>query len=138
MSIIEGVRNYILSCPYLNKGRVNIDWLGATPTEYSIESTPTQPIVKRYADGGTIRQFNFVFSSVEFYGPDVLSNIENSGFYQKFSAWIEEQNKKRNLPYIGVGLIPHSIEVTTTGYLYESSSDQGRYQIQLKLLYYKD
>lgn len=138
MRLIESIRNYIISCPYLSDSRVNIDWQGAEPTEYSIDGTPVDPIVKRYVDGGTERQFNFVFSSVERYGQDVLNNIRNSGFYEDFAAWVEEQNRNGNLPILGDGLIPKKVEVLTTGCLFDNSPDKGWYQIQCRLLYYKD
>lgn len=138
MRIIESVRNYLLTCPLLNDGRVNIDWLGAEPAEYSIDGSPVNPIVKRYADGGTIRQFNFVFSSVEAYGQDVLNNIENSGFYEDFAEWLEKQNKAKILPEMDNGRKAIGIEALNTGYLFENTVDRARYQIQCRLLYYMD
>lgn len=138
MRIIESVRNYLLTCPLLNDGRVNIDWLGAEPAEYSIDGSPVNPIVKRYADGGTIRQFNFVFSSVEAYGQDVLNNIENSGFYEDFAEWLEKQNKTKILPEMDNGRKAIGIEALNTGYLFENTVDRARHQIQCRLLYYMD
>ena len=138
MRIIESVRNYLLTCPLLNDSRVNIDWLGAEPAEYSIDGSPVNPIVKRYADGGTIRQFNFVFSSVEAYGQDVLNNIENSGFYEDFAEWLEKQNKTKILPEMDNRRKAIGIEALNTGYLFENTVDRARYQIQCRLLYYMD
>lgn len=138
MRIIESVRNYLLTCPLLNDSRVNIDWLGAEPAEYSIDGSPVNPIVKRYTDGGTIRQFNFVFSSVEAYGQDVLNNIENSGFYEDFAEWLEKQNKTKILPKMDNGHKAIGIEALNTGYLFENTVDRARYQIQCRLLYYMD
>ena len=138
MRIIESIRNYLLTCPLLNDSRVNIDWLGAETAEYSIDGSPVNPIVKRYADGGTVRQFNFVFSSVEAYGQDVLNNIENSGFYEDFAEWLEKQNKAQSLPKMDNGRKAISIEALNTGYLFENTADRARYQIQCRLLYYMD
>lgn len=138
MRIIESVRNYLLTCPLLNDSRVNIDWLGAEPAEYSIDGSPVNPIVKRYTDGGTVRQFNFVFSSVEAYGQDTLNNIENSGFYEDFAEWLEKQNKTKILPKMDNGRKAIGIEALNTGYLFENTVDRARYQIQCRLLYYMD
>ena len=87
--IIDSIRNYIRGCPLINKGKVNVDYLGVDIGEYSIEPTPADPIIKRYADGGTLRQYLFVFSSKESYGPDIRVQIDNSGFYEKFGQWLE-------------------------------------------------
>ena len=52
MSIIESIRNYLLTCPYLKElSDVNVDFLPDDPTTYSIEQTPTEPIIKTYLDG---------------------------------------------------------------------------------------
>lgn len=46
----------------LNGGKINIDFLGAKP-EYSIDPLPADPVLKRYVDGGQVRQFQFAFTS---------------------------------------------------------------------------
>lgn len=138
MSIMESIRDYILDCPFMNDGRVNIDWLGASPTEYSIDGTAVNPVVKRYVDGGALKQFNFTFASVEEYGQDVQNNIRNSGFYEDFAAWLESQSKKGILPLLSGGKKAFKIEAVSTGYLIENTPDKGRYVIQCRLLYYTD
>ena len=81
--IIEAVRTFIKTCPYLQEFdgaiRVNVDYLSDEPTSYSIEEVPIEPILKRYVDGSTRRQYAFIFTSRESYGADVLQNIANSG-----------------------------------------------------------
>ena len=97
--IIKALRDYISQCPYLyefNKG-INIDYLDNDSTTYSIEEVPCEPIIKRYINGDTKRQYDFIFASRESYGADVFQNIENSGFYEDFSSWIEEESSKGNL-----------------------------------------
>ncbi len=52
MTIIESIRDYIKTCPYLTElAKVNVDFLPDDPTTYSIEQTPTEPILKKYMDG---------------------------------------------------------------------------------------
>ena len=65
-----------------------------------IQSKKCQPIriIKRYVDGSSVRQFEFIFASRESYGQEVLQNIENSGFYEHFADWIEEKNKASEFP----------------------------------------
>ena len=49
-TIVEGIRDFIKECPYLNefhKG-ISVDYLGEKTSSYSIEGIPTQPIIKRY------------------------------------------------------------------------------------------
>ena len=137
--IIESIRNYIKTCPYLDefaKG-ITVDYLAEDSTTYSIEEVPCEPVIKKYINGDTIRQYDFIFCSREAYGPDVLQNIENCGFYEDFADWIESQSLQENLPILKNGMESRELKVSTTGYAFQTDIDKARYQIQLKLIYFK-
>jgi len=139
--IIESLRNYIRQCPYLdtfnNAIRVNVNYLEPTPDTYSIEEIPIEPILKKYVNGDSIRQYAFIFTSREPYGADVLQNIDNSGFYEKFADWIESNNDNEIFPILEDGLEPQEIKVTSTGYAFAVTESTAEYQIQLRLKYLK-
>lgn len=67
MTILESIRNYIKQCPYLEEFngavRVRVDFSkDDEATTYNIEEGVTsQPILKRYIDGSTVRQYLFIF-----------------------------------------------------------------------------
>lgn len=136
--MVKAVRDYFLKCPLLQDGLFHVNYLGVDPVEYTIDQVPADPIVKRYADGGSIRQLTFVFASREAYGSDVLVNIESSGFYNQLIDWIEKQNKLDNLPELPDGKTAQSFEIQTQAYMFEADEDQARYQIQARLLYFQD
>lgn len=137
MMIMEAIRSFIAGCPLLRDGYLHVDYLGADPTEYVIESTPADGVIKQYADGGALKQFVFVFGSREYYGADVIGNLANSAFYEQFAAWLEDQNKTGNLPELGEGKTVQKIETTTTGYLLYGDANTARYQIQCRLIYFE-
>lgn len=135
-NVAKAIRDYLLTSTVIDEfARVGVDFLGPDPEEYNIESVPSDPILKRYMDGGTLRQYVFVFSSKSFYGPDVWQNLENLGFYERLSAWFEEQTKIKNLPLLSGGKICESIEALTSGYIFDTSEDQARYQLQARITY---
>lgn len=143
MTIIESIRDYILKCPYLEDlAKVNVNFLPRDPNNYSIEEVPSQSgsVIKRYLDGTTEREFNFIFACIFDYSEDLQINIENSGFFENFQEWIEENNLNGIYPALKEGLEPNSLTVTTTGYLFYVSEkmDRAIYQIQLKLIYDKE
>ena len=79
MHIIESIRNFIAKCPLLKDGcLLNVDRLGDTEIEYTVDGEMTSPILKKYVDGSSLRQFNFIFASREKYASDTLQNIANS------------------------------------------------------------
>lgn len=139
--IISSIRNYIRQCPYLdtfnNAIRVNVNYLEPTPDTYSIEEIPIEPILKKYVNGDSIRQYAFIFTSREPYGVDVLQNIDNSGFYEKFASWVESNNDSGIFPILEDGLEPLEIKVTSTGYAFAVTESTAQFQIQMRLKYFK-
>lgn len=118
--------------------KINVDFLPEAGVEYSIDTTPSTEIVRRYVDGSSIRQYLFVIRSVEDYGTDVLQNLSNSGFYEELAAWMEQQTWDGSVPQLPTGLHAQRIEAQSTGYLFSPGAKTGRYQIQCRLLYYQE
>lgn len=131
--IIESIRNYILTCDFLKSGKVNVDYL---PDEmsYSIDPIGGEPIYKRYADGGCLKQYQFALISKEAYDGDARTGISNSGFYQFLEEWIEENNMLDIYPELELHT-PVRVEVVQSGYLFSTEADLGRYQIICRLIY---
>ena len=131
--IIASIREYVLACPFLKDGKVNIDYL---PDEmaYSIDPIGGDPIYKRYTDGKCIRQFQFSLTSKEAYDGDARTGIENSGFYQYFEEWVEQNNMNDILPELE-GHVPIRVDVLLSGFLFSMDAEFGRYQLQCRLLY---
>lgn len=137
-SIIEGIEQYFLNCDVLKDGCLRVDFLGNKPVEYAIEVLPCDPVLKRYVGGDTVRQYLFAFGSREYYSQERLQNIENSAFYERFSNWVEKQNLAGNLPELPEGMEAQELKVLSSGYLFDGSMSNARYQIQLQLKYYKE
>lgn len=139
MAIIDGVAEFIKSCPLLKNGRsggmINVNYLGETPAKYSIDVMTVNPVIRKYPDGGTQRQFLFVLASREAYDSETLANMDVARFYEEFGGWIEQQDHNRTFPELPSGCTPQSIQVTTTGYLFAVDGKTARFQIQCKLIY---
>lgn len=139
MPIIESIRNFIANCPLLKNNTIlSVDRLGDTEVEYTVDGEITSPILRKYVDGSSLRQFNFVFASREKYGSDTLQNIANSGFYEDFADWIEAQSSHGILPELDEFRTPQYIEVLSGGYVFDTTDSTARYQIQLRFVYYQD
>lgn len=136
--IIKSLEQYMLKCPLLKDGRFHVDFLGIDPINYSIDTVPVESTIKRYADGGVLKQYNFVFASRETYGQDRAKNIQNSGFYEKLESWFEEQTYKKDLPTLTKGRSSQSIETLSSGFVMQADETTARYQIQCRLVYYEN
>lgn len=137
-SIIDALEKYFIGCELLKDGALRVDYLGEKPVEYTIEVLPCDPVVKRYLGGSTVRQYLFAFGSREFYSQERLQNIQNSAFYERLADWVETKSMSGVLPELPDGMEAKQLEVVSSGYLFDGSMTNARYQIQLRLLYFKE
>ena len=137
-SIIDALEKYFIGCELLKDGALRVDYLGEKPVEYTIEVLPCDPVVKRYLGGSTVRQYLFAFGSREFYSQERLQNIQNSAFYERLADWVETKSMSGLLPELPDGMEAQQLEVVSSGYLFDGSMTNARYQIQLRLLYFKE
>lgn len=137
-SIIDALEKYFIGCELLKDGALRVDYLGEKPVEYTIEVLPCDPVVKRYLGGSTVRQYLFAFGSREFYSQERLQNIQNSAFYELLADWVETRSLSGILPELPDGMEAQQLEVVSSGYLFDGSMTNARYQIQLRLLYFKE
>lgn len=137
-SIIDALEKYFIGCELLKDGALRVDYLGEKPMEYTIEVLPCDPVVKRYLGGSTVRQYLFAFGSREFYSQERLQNIQNSAFYERLADWVETRSMSGVLPELPDGMEAQQLEVVSSGYLFDGSMTNARYQIQLRLLYFKE
>ncbi len=129
--MIDEIKTWIGTCPYLDDGRViNIDYLHAEAS-YSIEPLTCDPYIKRFVDGGGIKQFQVALTSRELYDDSADQNSDNAEFYEKFAEWVEEQNESGTYPFTQCT----GVQVLTNGYLFDSDSATARYQIQLAIYF---
>lgn len=115
-----------------------LDALASEPMEYAIEVGIFDPIVRQYVNGDSQRQFQFNFTSREYYSMDRIQNLENSAFYEQFAEWVEMQDRTENYPEMPEGCDPFSLEILSPGYVFSSDARSARYQIQLALNYIKE
>lgn len=137
-SVLEGVTEYFLRCPLLKDGVFRVDALGPDPVEYTIETGIFDPVIQRYVDGSSERQYQFQFGSREFYSMDRVQNIENSTFYEKFADWVEMKSNEGELPELPKGMHAEELEVLSPGYIFDGAMKNARYQISLRLVYFKE
>jgi hypothetical protein len=133
--IIE-IRDFIKTLAIVDSfTRINVDYLGETPTEYVLEPIPTERVIKKYMDGSTLNQYVFQFGSREYYTSDVIENMQKSEFYEDFEKCINWCNREDILPNIqGI----QSIECLNVGSIQDTSNDTAKYAIQMRITYFRE
>ena len=137
--IIDSIRDFIMKCPHLsaidNIINVNVNYLNNISDVYSINQEPDEIVIKRYVNGDSLREYNFILMSKEDYTEDIMKNIKISSFYEKFLEWLEDQTDKGNLPILGENKKAISIEAINNGHVLKVENDKVIYQIKCKLIY---
>lgn len=137
MAMIEKVREYIATCPYLKEyAQLNVDYLADNVATYSInENAGYDPVISEDIIGNQERQFLFTFDSKLIWNEDIQNNIDNSEFYENFRDWLESNNRNEIYPDIkGI----YEIGATTSGYIFATNANEAIYRIQCYLKYYKE
>lgn len=132
-SKMELIKEFIETCPYLKKGKVNVDYLKDKPLSYSIDETPVDPVLQNFSDGGRRLQIQFDFSVQANFS--ALENIKNSKFCDDFTDWIYEQNKKENLPKIDGAVW---IKCLGRGTILQTTDSTAIYVIPIQVAYEED
>lgn len=132
-SKMELIKEFIETCPYLKKGKVNVDYLKDKPLSYSIDETPVDPVLQNFSDGGRRLQIQFDFSVQANFS--ALENIKNSKFCDDFTDWIYKQNKKENLPKIDGAVW---IKCLGRGTILQTTDSTAIYVIPIQVAYEED
>lgn len=132
-SKMELIKEFIETCPYLKKGKVNVDYIKDKPQSYSIDETPVDPVLQNFLDGGRRLQIQFDFSIQANFS--VLENIKNSKFCDDLTDWIYEQNKQENLPKIEGAVW---IKCLGRGTILQTTDSTAIYVIPIQVAYEED
>ena len=136
MTVMECVKQWLAQFPGLN-GRIDVDYLDENVETYSVDTIPCEETLKRYLDGSTMKQFQFVVASRRIYEQNIVQNLSNLEFFEDLTAWVEQKARARELPVMDNNRTAKKIVVTSTAYPFIVSEDgKARYQLQMRLEYF--
>lgn len=137
MTILESVREYIKTFPPLSEREINVDYLPGDAQSYSVDVVPSEEILRQYVDGSSIRQFSFMVAVRNTYGQTVRQQLDNIGFFEEFTKWLERNAENGIFPELTDGRVSRGIAVSASGHAFETSTDTARYQLQCRLEYFQ-
>lgn len=133
-SILESVKDFVETCPYLVDIDLHIDQTDEQPVSYSIQ---TSGLIKLSEDvcGNQNWQYNALLQSRE-YTADDLSRLNASEFTENFIFWTEEQNMQKSFPKLGEDrIVTHMSADNGILLALDEDGDRGIYQIQLHIFF---
>lgn len=143
---IAAMREWLKTCPLIAEEQsetgaaFRISGLSPEPVaEFSIEDSPTDPVLVSYFSGRQMAK-SYLFLSRREYSEAQSVAIANSGFFEQLTDWVLAQNDRHRLPDLsacGSGKRPLNVSVTSSGYIVTSAAGACKMQLQLKLVYYQ-
>lgn len=132
---ISKLRSYlfnVLSEIISDYKQININFLSDDVNNYSLDKIPTSSVVEKWVMGYELHRDVYSFRSRMNYSPDVITNIENIGFFELFEKKIEQKNKSKVLPEID-GI--QSISCLNCGSLNNANTNTAEFDIQIQIEY---
>lgn len=114
------------------KYQINANMLSNDVNNYSLDKIPTSSQIEKWITGVEIHRDVFSFKSRNAYSQDVINNLSNIGFFEKFESIIKSNNKKGVLPDIeGI----ESIECLNSGTMLSNETNTAEFDIQIQITY---
>lgn len=115
-----------------NYKQVNFNYLSNDTSNYSLDKIPTAKSIEAWIVGDIIHVDVYSFRSRMNYSAEVMSNINNVGFFETFEKKIKENNENGILPDIpGI----ESIRCLNCGTFVTANSNTCEFDIQIQIRY---
>ncbi|MBE7015572.1 MAG: hypothetical protein E7417_01975 [Ruminococcaceae bacterium] len=133
--ILNALLEFFESCPYIADRKVSVNYLGHTANCASLEAMGEYSVIKKYYDGKGVYSQDFAFSIRCGFDGNVALNLRDSELMERLCLWIEQQNAIGNMPCLADGYSALKLKIIKMPYLYESSVQGARMQIEFSLIY---
>ena len=136
--MIEETVKYLSQCPYLADARIKVNYLEGKPTAFALRMKASDPVVKRYTDGGGVFEVRFILALRQEYSGADKYNRAAAKRCEDIEKWIALQNKSGNLPDLGQEASPLSLTVEKSFNAEPSGSVDARFEAELRLIYLRN
>lgn len=133
MSLIELARSFFCRCPHLPEGVLSVNYLAPEPPAFGL-TVVGGGVLKRYADGGTLKFFDFVLAARTLSGGTVSQQQAMAETFEKVARWVEDAGKSPGL------CLPDGrslVELVPGGAfrLVDETEKTARYELSCRLIY---
>lgn len=119
---------------YQNMNRIDTDIQSAEVESYSLIKEPVQNVKKYLSGKQEITEHYAIMARLA--SQTNTDRIENNGFGESLTEWVNEQDKMRNYP--DIGMKTQAISVTTPFYIGKTETNNSLYQMTIAIKYIKE
>ncbi|MBQ4109703.1 MAG: hypothetical protein IJC74_02350 [Clostridia bacterium] len=135
---IDILRKFFMeNCPLLRGGNVKINYLSHKPYSFSVSPVGGEETVKKYADGGCLKQLVFRLSARFPYDEEDSELVASAVFLEELSDWIKETSKKGILPEFNSHSETVGMEVLSSGEMKKAETKTALYELKARVLSYE-
>lgn len=110
--------------------QINVNFLSNDVNNYSLDKIPVEKETEEWIIGHYFERDVYSFRSRMNYSAEVITNIENIGFYETFEDIIKQKNEQRDLPDID-GI--QSIKCLNCGSMVNAETKTAEFDIQIQI-----
>ncbi len=133
----QEILNFLEQCPYLEKYRFNIDYLGKDDYSVSISGRGKNECIKKYTDGDSLQKVTYTVRFRLPFGADRSVNALNSMLMEKISDWFHKNNTVSNFPEFDDKKIVVSMTFEVLKKPETITSDSSVINADIGIVYYK-
>lgn len=133
--ILRALREFFVGCPLFSGKDINVNFLGQNESSCSIDPIGTFSVERTYCDGKRVLSQGFCLGIRCAFDGNTRMNLEDTEFLENVALWIEQQNVIGNMPVLSDNFSALKLSVTKMPYLYESSIQGARMQVEFTLIY---
>ncbi len=123
--MLRAIKEYILTC--FRGEHTDYSW---DDNAISLRAEACDPILYRYTDGDSLRQFVFI---VGFREPISAFYVDAEAFYEHLTMWLQQ-----GLPSLSPGQTPQRFEVVKTAAVEKQRYAETQYELVCRLIYYQE
>lgn len=123
------------NCPCLSGKRLSVNFLAETPGALGLAAVSCKPVVRAYADGGQLRQFQFLLSVRASFDDDAEDAFLSQKLIDGITEFLENTSAQGSLPALSNGNIPREFLVLARCALLSNNTKTARLQATCSLLY---
>ena len=123
------------NCPHLSGKRLSVNFLAEQPGALGLTAVSCKPVVQKYADGGQLRQFQFMLSARAPFDDDAEDALLSQGLIGGITDFLEKASAQGIFPALSNGNIPREFAVLSRCAPLSNNTKTARLQATCSLLY---
>ena len=136
--MLKDLAKFLSECPHFDGVRVRVNYLDGKPLSAALKMKSVSPVVKRYADGGLVCENRFILEVRQTYCGAETENADAAKRCEDIEEWIRVQDENGNLPSLGGGKIPFSLEIVSNFEIAHIGNVDAKFEAALGLVYYNN